>query len=376
MTKIIANYLPQYHSIPENDKWWGKGYTDWTAVKNSVPLFEGHLQPKVPLGKRYYQLDNIESIKWQAEIAKKYGIDGFGIYHYWFNDNLHLLDKPTLLLKDCRNIDIGYMLIWDNSSWVRSWSNVKIANDWAPMYEGKVDELGRGILAELIYGKESSWKKHFDYLMQFFKDSRYIKIDNQPVFAIYNQNNQPDVLKKMCEYWNELAIKNGFSGIYILGKKNNKDIAITDHQFLYQPEWSGWMGHNALRKVVNRIQNKFWKEYGNQPVFNDYDSVWKSIIRDTMKHKEKDLCFGGFVNYDDTPRRGNKGRVVKGATPGKFENYVRQLLQISKKYDRPFFFLTAWNEWGEGAYLEPDGENGYAYLEALKRAVDSVDLEN
>lgn len=372
-TKIIANYLPQYHSIPENDNWWGEGYTDWVAVKKSVPLYDGHLQPKVPLSNNYYQLNNIEVIRWQAEIAKKYGIDGFGIYHYWFDDNLHLLDKPVKLLYQNKDIDLEYMFIWDNSSWVRSWSNVKMSNDWAPIHEEKVDKQGRGILAELVYGDKSSWKKHFDYLLPFFKDSRYIKLDNKPVFAIYNQNNQSEILAEMCNYWNELAIDNGFSGVYIIGKVNNQKINITENRFLYQPEWNGWVGHNVVQKIWIKLKNVFFIKIIKQPLIYDYDKIWKKILETAEKFNSQNIYFSGFVNYDDTPRRGRKGKIVKNSSPQKFERYIRKLIQLSIKSNNPLVFITAWNEWGEGAYLEPDEEHGYSYLESLKKAIESIE---
>ena len=154
--KVIANYLPQYHSIPENDAWWGKGYTDWVAVKKSTPLYEGHNQPRIPYNNNYYSLDDLDTVKWQAEIARKYGVYGFGIYHYWFNSQMHLLDKPVLILEENKDIDINYMFIWDNSTWKRTWSNVDFSNDWAPLYENEgsqINKQGTGILAELIYGE-------------------------------------------------------------------------------------------------------------------------------------------------------------------------------------------------------------------------------
>lgn len=371
MTKIIANYLPQYHCIPENDKWWGKGYTDWVAVKKSVSLYKGHKQPKIPKDNNYYNLNDVETIRWQVEKAKKNGIDGFGIYHYWFNDSLHLLDTPPKLLKDNKDIKIEYMFIWDNSSWVRSWSNIKKTNDWAPLYEqeNKVDKQGRGILAELIYGGENSWKLHFDYLLDFFKDERYIKIDNKPVFAIFNQNNDSDTLVKMFEYWDKLAVKNGFNGIYIIGKRNNEGIKVTKHEFLYQPEWSGWLYHNKIEHFISKIRKEIIVRFTKHPLFGDYDKIWNKIIKCAESNINEDVCFSGFVSYDDTPRRGKKGRVIKNASPVKFEKYIEKLIKISK--NKPFLFITAWNEWGEGAYLEPDEENGLLYLESLKRAVDN-----
>ncbi|MBQ0066894.1 MAG: glycoside hydrolase family 99-like domain-containing protein, partial [Phascolarctobacterium sp.] len=142
--KVIANYLPQYHRIPENDMWWGEGYTDWVATKNAKPLFEGHRQPRIPLDNNYYDLSDVNTIRWQAQLARKYGVYGFGIYHYWFNSNMQLLQKPAELLLKNKDIDINFMFIWDNSSWIRSWSNIKECNDWAPKFDREQKNTDNG----------------------------------------------------------------------------------------------------------------------------------------------------------------------------------------------------------------------------------------
>ena len=139
--KVIANYLPQYHTIPENDKWWGKGFTDWIAVKATEPAYEGHNQPRVPLNENYYSLDCADSIRWQASLAREYGIYGFGIYHYWFSSNQQLLQKPAELLLQNKDIDINFMFIWDNLTWKRTWSKLSRGLDWAPNYDKSTEDL-------------------------------------------------------------------------------------------------------------------------------------------------------------------------------------------------------------------------------------------
>ena len=171
-TKIIAMYLPQYHSIPENDEFWGKGFTDWVTVKKAKPLFKGHEQPKVPLDNNYYDLSLKENVKWQAKLAKEYGIYGFGVYHYWFNNEKNLLTKPAEIIRDNDDIPINYFLAWDNANWKRSWSNVE-GNAWAPVAD--VDNKGPQILIEYILGEEKDWENHFNYLKLHFDSSKYIK---------------------------------------------------------------------------------------------------------------------------------------------------------------------------------------------------------
>lgn len=370
--KIIANYLPQFHEIPENNRWWGKGYTDWIAVKNAKPLFEGHHQPEIPLHENYYSLDNTETIRWQAKLARENNIYGFGIYHYWFSSDLKLLEKPAEILLENKDIDINFMFIWDNSSWKRTWSNVRFGNDWAPEYEGNSTVSGdNGVMAELKYGTEDDWEKHFMYLLPFFKDSRYIKVNNKPVFAFFSQNNKPNVLKQMCEHWSKLAQDHGFAGVVFIGKRNYEKITIGDYDFNYEPLQNGWAAHSYVGRVYNKIKTKIYKSQHRLNQY-DYDEIWNKIIRNAEKCTNPQLLYGGFVRYDDTPRRGINGTLVSGATSEKFNKYLSKLLAISQRQSKEFIFLTAWNEWGEGAYLEPDNENGCKYLEAIKSAMQSL----
>ena len=372
-TKIIANYLPQYHSIPENDLWWGKGYTDWVAVRNSKPLFKGHKQPRIPIDNNYYDLSEIESIRCQVDLANKYGVYGFGIYHYWFSNNLRLLEKPAEIIKDNIDLNIHYMFIWDNSSWKRTWSNVEFANDWAPLYDNEYKEKKcGGYLAELRYGDENDWRNNFEYLVPYFKDNRYIKINDKPVFAFFCPDNNNEIVKKMCSYWNEIAPNYGIPGILCLGRKIDGLKCNIDGEILYEPHWSGWVTNDLSCRIRNKIKNIRHKLF-NQPIIENYDRIWKKLISNAEKYSNDKIYYSAFVSYDDTPRRGNKGRVILGATPELFENNIRKLLSLSEKNKKEFLFLTAWNEWGEGAYLEPDTENKYAYLNALKRAIKTVE---
>ena len=365
--KIIAMYLPQYHQTPENDKWWGEGFTDWTTVRTSEPLYEGHRQPRVPLNNHYYDLSDVEEIKWQTALAKSYGISGFGIYHYWFSSNQVLLTKPAELIRTHSDINIDYFFVWDNNSWVRTWSRLKHnTNAWSPKVDNGIQDTSESMLAELKYGDESEWKKHFDFLLPYFKDSRYIKINNRPVFSLFNYNNK-EVMKKMCEYWNKLAKKNGFDGMFFLGRLNPYDsLGCFDALFTYEPMFSAWQNKNIANRVVNKLKEQFGKKV--ELTVYDYDEVWGDIIKNATKRTEQNILFGGFVSYDDSPRRGKTGRIVKGESPEKFEKYLNRLIQICKEQGKEYIFITAWNEWGEGAYLEPDTVEGYKYLEAVAQA--------
>lgn len=366
-SKVITMYLPQYHSIPENDEFWGKGFTDWVSVRNSKPLYEGHNQPRIPENKYYYDLSVEKDVRWQAKLAKDNGVYGFGIYHYWFNNDKNLLTKPAEIILDNADININFFFAWDNISWKRSWSNVK-GNDWSPLVDNESKEKnkvkkGPAILIEHILGTESDWENHFNYLLPYFKDSRYIKVDGKPVFVIYHYN---DIIFKMGEYWDMLAKKHGFCGMYMV-YRDDKIAKLPNgaNRFTYEPASSAWGGvfERACEKIAKYLKlTPHLKTY-------DYDKVWKTIINKTKSIKEPNHWPGAFVTYDDTPRRGIRGKVVINETPKKFQDYMQQIIAIANKQGKEFILLTAWNEWGEGAYLEPDTINHNKYLEALHDAL-------
>ena len=371
--KIIANYLPQYHVIPENSAWWGEGYTDWTAVKKAKQIIDGQVQPKVPLGGKYRYLDDIESIRWQVKLAHEYGIDGFGIYHYWFNSDMQLLQTPSELIRDNSDIDINYLFIWDNCSWRRTWSNVKKGNDWAPTFDQKKNEASglNGMLAELDYGTEADWDKHFDYLLTHFSDDRYIKVEGKPVFCIMKPRNDFSTIGKMVAHWNNRAIDSGFDGILCMSLDNEANRIAScklTKTFRYSPK-----SPQTLIELLVEILYQRRAAINGKPQIHDYEAEWNRILR-AAKRASKDTYLSGFVAFDDTPRRGNKATVYTGANPEKFERYLKKLLSIALGRGDELLFLSAWNEWGEGMYLEPDELNGYAWLEAVKNARLSVGM--
>ena len=189
LPKLIAHYLPQFHRIPENDAWWGEGFTEWTSVKAARPLFEGHRQPRKPLNDYYYDLSDVETLRWQSHLAKQYGIYGFSFYHYWFKDGKRVLEKPAEMLLQDKSINLNFCFNWANQTWARTWSKfvVDSQNVWAGTLERKrhTNEKNQGILLEQKYGEKEAWQEHIRYLIPFFQDERYIKIDSRPVFIIF-----------------------------------------------------------------------------------------------------------------------------------------------------------------------------------------------
>lgn len=364
--KTLAFYLPQFHRIKENDEWWGKGFTEWTNMKKACPLFEGHYQPRIPLNKNYYDLLDVETLKWQSKIARRFGIDGFCIYHYWFNGKM-LLEKPMELLLSNKDIDINYCICWANESWTNAWVSS----------ENKV-------LIEQTYGDEEEWKQHFEYFLKFFKDKRYIIDKNKPLLIIY----RPELisnLNSMLNYWNELAELNGFDGICFGYQQSGLDDMHKDNSMFsldieYQPKYAmkDKDEKNIIRKGVRLIVDKL-----NEKIFKNniiqrnsskvrkynYDELWNNIIN--RRARSNKSVAGAFVDWDNSPRRGTNGIVLEGASPEKFEKYMRkQYLNVLNNYQQPYVFIFAWNEWAEGGYLEPDEKYEFGYLESLYKAQD------
>jgi len=351
--KVIAMYLPQFHQVRENDQWWGEGFTEWTAVRGAKQLYKNHNQPRIPLDKNYYNLLEYETMSWQAKLMKKYGIDGLCMYHYWFKDGKRILEKPAENLLEWKDIPMPFCFCWANETWARSWSNIQNKNIWADRYEKEEKTCENGILLEQKYGREKQWKDHFEYLLPFFLDERYIKIDGRPLFLIYKTLDF-FCLMEMIDYWKGLAKLHSLPDIYVVGQESNtpgKDYL--DANLNFQPARAMEQIPTPGRYARNGV--KIW----------EYDDVWNEILRE----KTSDRVFlEGFVGYDNTPRHGINGHVVEHSSPEKFSSYFTELLAKSAAYEKNIVFLNAWNEWGEGMYLEPDENCGDGYLNAVSIA--------
>lgn len=363
--KVIAFYLPQFHCIPENDDWWGKGFTEWVNVKKAVPLYKGHNQPRIPLNNNYYNLLNTDIMKWQDKIAQEYGIYGFCFYHYWFDGKL-LLEKPVENYMKNTDLKTKYCICWANEHWTNAWSGK----------EAKV-------LIQQHYGEEKEWEEHFQYLLQFFKDDRYIKCNNKPLFVLYRPE-LIECLNPMLEKWDALARENGFDGISFAYQhagftvSTKCDESHFDYALEYHPNCAQvfkTMEKNKSFQIIKKsiitfVENKFGinlreKLKTTKLKHYNYDDLWKYI--NNMKPRNSKCVPGAFVDWDNTPRRGNKGFVVDGATPEKFKKYFKKQIEKAKyEYKKDMIFIFSWNEWAEGGYLEPDEKNGYKYLKAIK----------
>ena len=361
--KIIPLYLPQFHTFPENDQWWGKGFTEWSNVKGANPLFDGHNQPRVPLGGNYYDLSQLETLKWQCKLAKQYGIYGFCMYHYWFNGHL-LMEKPMEMLLAHPEIDIKYCISWANHDWTDAWN----------------------------FDDEQDWVNHFNYMLPFFKDKRYMSENNKPLLVIYIPN-LIRKLSKMLDLWTRMAREAGFDGLtYIYQSAASSFDHSWDHTlFDYGVEMNPGYANMAfqqrrsfglfprLMKYSREIKRRLGIKRSLVPVSKpkevghiDYDAVWQNILRLRPASERPRMIPCAFTDWDNTPRHKERGYVYDGVSPEKFKKYFQQLIRNTKQYySTDMVFVFAWNEWAEGGYLEPDEKNGYAFLEAIR---DSIEL--
>ncbi|MBO7119858.1 MAG: glycoside hydrolase family 99-like domain-containing protein [Bacteroidaceae bacterium] len=359
--KVIAYYLPQFHAIPENDEWWGKGFTDWVNVKKAKPLFKRHQQPKCPLNNNYYDLSDPETLRWQAELAKEYSVYGFCFYHYWFNGKL-LLEKPAELLLANKDIDVNFCFSWANEPWARTW-------------DGKAHQ----VLMPQNYGSKDDWKAHFNYLLPFFKDKRYIKEDNRPMLLIYKSTSIP-CAKEMMDCWNELARKEGFDGIHFVETLRGQELDKRPLPFLAKVEFEPvrsnlhqpWivLNYKRIRRIViGAINAVFHLSIPQNSPFRFEDVAKRSIALESPEG-----TYGGiFTGWDNTPRRGAISTIVLPPTKEELKNYlISKIRQTQSHYHTNYIFVNAWNEWAEGAVLEPDTIHHYQYLETVKEVIDEL----
>lgn len=356
--RVLAYYLPQFHPIPENNEWWGKGFTEWTNVGKAKPLFLGHYQPHVPADLGYYDLRIPEIREAQAQMAREAGVEGFVYWHYWFGNGKRLLERPFNEVLESGKPDFPFALAWANETW-----------------SGTLHGLVKGnTLIEQTYPGDDDYIAHFIAVLPAFKDKRYITCEGKPIFLIYRHDKIPD-LKHYIQLWQQLAVQNGLKGIYFIAcghnmwKKEDTDA--------YQQEMLS-LGFDAVTYIcLKKTQKKTLYSLIIDKIRQDV-LKWPSRIRydyklfSTKTCQECENAFPSIVpNWDHTPRSGRHGIVIMDSSPDKFKNSVEYALNMveSKPMDMRFIFLKSWNEWAEGNHMEPDLKYGNRFLEALKSVI-------
>lgn len=354
---LIAFYLPQYHPIPENDEWWGKGFTEWTNVTKTKPLFPGHYQPHLPADLGFYDLRLPETRQAQADLAREYGIHGFCYYHYWFNGK-RLLERPFNEVLSSGEPDFPFCLCWANESWSRRWLGEE-----------------KAILQKQTYSTEDDFN-HINWLIRAFADRRYIKVKNRPLFLIYRPSDLPNP-EKTIEIFRSECIKNGLPEPYLLGVDahrsgfNCQEIGF-DATLVFEPQLGALPDFMDDRAKFSKLVRNSQLGIIN-PKLKIYDY---SLARSLMLKKKRNFptYHSIFVGWDNTPRRENNGVIVINSTPEKFESGLSEMVRsvLSRSSDEPVVFLNAGNEWAEGNHLEPDLKHGRKYLEAVLRVSQSL----
>lgn len=353
--RVIAFYLPQFHPTPENDLWWGKGFTEWTNVASAKPLFKGHEQPVIPADLGFYDLRLPETRVAQAEMAAAYGVEGFCYWHYWFSGR-RMLERPFNEVLSSGSPDFPFCLGWANHSWSGVWK----------------DEPHR-LLIDQIYPGEADDRAHFDYLLTAFCDHRYMTVDGKPILVIFKPTDMPDA-KRRFDLWRELALQAGLKGLHIVGinMMDFKDAAELGLDAIILSNL------NFTNSVINEAKKIMWgikrRLSLGGPRIVEYSEAIKHLVPDLNQFDcEAYPC--AYPNWDNTPRKGRKGVVLANSTPALFEEHLKDAVSAldDRVDEHKLIFLKSWNEWAEGNHLEPDTKWGLQYLQALKRVIDERD---
>lgn len=347
--KKFAFFLPQFHEIPENDEWWGKGFTEWTNVRNARPLFHDHQQPKHPLNNNYYNLLDKKTVEWQTKLMNEYNLDGFIYYHYYFTGRL-LLEKPAENLLRWKDIPQHFFFCWANHTWNRSW-------------EGKTT-----VLLKQTYGTKKDWEKHFQYLLPFFRDNRYEKRNNKPLMMVFDPNFKEK--NQLFSYFDKRCKEEGFNGLCLIETYNGieplhqfeaNETPVTEFTFYREPSVSQlkYTHANFIRRVFHHY-NKKMREKGilHKPYIMDGNKLMDMKLNNEPLGSH--VANGLWFEWDNTPRHKQRGYVI---TPYDHLKFI-QYMDLIKNQE--YLFINAWNEWAEGMIMEPTEENGYKYLNWMK----------
>ncbi|MEO8751913.1 MAG: glycoside hydrolase family 99-like domain-containing protein [Casimicrobiaceae bacterium] len=348
LARLLAFYLPQFHPIPENDAWWGKGFTEWTNTAKAVPLFRGHYQPHVPADLGFYDLRLAEAREAQAVMAKDYGIEGFCYYHYWFAGKL-VLERPLREVIATGRPDFPFCVCWANQTWSGIW-------------HGAPDR----VLLEQTYPGDADHRAHFEYLLPAFADRRYAKQNGMPVFIIYRPIAIPEV-RRVTDLWRKMAVDAGLPGLHLVGIHEDPQWDPTQLGFdavtcQRLPARRGWVS----RRQPLRWASQKLDEFRGRPTVYRYEDALPDLMPQPAS---------GFESYpmvthawDNSPRSGANALVLHDSNPELFRRVLRRALQLRADVppERNLVFLKSWNEWAEGNHLEPDLRFGHGYLDVIR----------
>ena len=376
--RVIAFYLPQFHPIPENDKWWGKGFTEWTNVAKAKPLFKGHYQPRIPADLGFYDLRVHEVREQQAQMAREAGIEGFCYWHYWFSHDHKLLERPFQEVLTSGKPDFPFCLGWANHNWTnKSW-------------EAGTRKQKEMTLMKMVYS-EDEYIKHFYDVLPAFKDKRYITVDEKPLFLVWKPLDFPDTTA-FIQLWQTLAKQNGLKGIHFVGLQQNiastKSITLLNILLKRIPSQAEQLYQEIIDHGYDAVHGRGYLR-AEQLVRPLHEVLLRSLLvrlfkifiiskcdqRKINKHlygeidKRENVYPLLFPQWDRTPRSGKLARIYTHSTPSVFGEQIDSVLELvmQKEEEHKIVFLTSWNEWAEGNYVEPDLKYGHGYLNVLRK---------
>lgn len=377
--RVIAYYLPQFHPIPENDKYWGKGFTEWINVAKAKPLFHGHNQPRIPADLGFYDLRVPEVREEQAKLAKEAGIEGFCYWHYWMGNGKLLLQRPFQEVLSSGKPDYPFCLAWANHDWK--------TGTWKKGGSSKM-------IVPMLYTGDKDYINHFNYVLPAFKDHRYITIDGKPIFVIFDPYSFKDI-SHFINLWRNLAIENGLKGIYFIALIHSTTTMRRDKQGTITRILPNLHSSEQVYKDILDLGfdgiNSFGKSRAEMLYLGKYRRIFSSIIHKKFPFlpslklnypKVMENFFAPednwenifptiFPQWDRTPRAGNSEGIYTHATPENFKTHINQALDIinNKSDEHKILFLRSWNEWGEGNYVEPDATYGHGFLNAISETI-------
>lgn len=354
--RAIALYLPQFHPIPENNEWWGEGFTEWTNTAKAKPLYRGHYQPHIPADLGFYDLRLSEVRQAQTQMARSAGIEAFCYYHYWFAGR-RILERPFQEVLLSGQPNFPFCLCWANETWTGIW-------------HGAPDR----VLIEQTYPGEDDHRAHFKALLPAFLDPRYVCVDGKPIFLIYKPEKLPDI-SAVSRLWKGLAVRAGLAGLHIVGMSATADWnprqhgcdAVASLPLIKGPAWV------SRRQPIRWLREWSRKALG-QPIFHNVEDIYRHQI-ETLRRiiGTADFCTYPCVvhAWDNTPRSGGNGVILFNTTPETFGRHLIELktLLMSEKNEGSIIFLKSWNEWAEGNHLEPDLRYGDRWLETLRTSL-------
>ena len=346
--RLIAMHLPQFHPIPENDEWWGKGFTEWTNTAKATPLFKGHYQPHVPADLGFYDLRLPEARLAQAQLAKHYGLEAFCYYHYWFAGK-RVLERPVAEIVSSGAPDFPFCVCWANETWTGVWHGAPKRTLIAQTYPGEADH-----------------RAHFASLLPTFSDRRYVRVDDKPLFLIHQPTEIPDVANAMA-LWRRLATEAGLPGLYLVGARagqawDAQTIGFDASVSVRFPARRPWVSRRTPFKWLKR---ELEKKRGRPTVYNYDDVALDFWPQDQPQREDYPLL---IPNWDNSPRSGVNGLVLRDANPESFRRHIRRVKEqmAQRQATQKLVFIKSWNEWAEGNHLEPDLKFGHAFLEVLQ----------